>query len=163
MIAHTTIDVNSTNIYFTTPIRVAVANNELDAAKLLVEKGGNLFKKRNDGRSAMDHDLGRQVLQHANDLVWASVKDVLHLSKSCSTNALPFDLSIAIPSSLINALGNADLVREWIAPFLLRPDIITIDPEAVDEEQEADEVRRKAEEDFAAAISSSSSKRARDE
>ena len=84
----------------------------------------------------MVRPLGPQVLQHAKNLVWASVKDLLLVSKSCSTNATPVDPSIAIPPSLINALGNADLVREWIAPFLLRTDIITSDPDDVDEEQE---------------------------
>jgi ankyrin repeat protein len=52
-----------------TPIIWALYNSRSDAGKLLVEKGANLFKKDDYGKSAMDRRLGPQVLQHAKDLI----------------------------------------------------------------------------------------------
>jgi ankyrin repeat protein len=161
------IDINSTTNFGTNPIRYALLGyGNLDAGKLLVEKGANLFQKNSRGECAMDCSLGPQVLQHAKNMVWKSVKPLLLLSTSCNSDVIPFDPSIAIPSSLISVLGNSPLVRECIAPFFKRTDIIIRDPE-VDKQKKANKAKRKAEEAYAAAVSSSSSssssKRARDD
>ena len=76
----------------------------------------------------MDCHLGPEVHQYAKNLVWASVKPLLLLSNTCSANVTPVDPSIAISSSLIAVLGNSHLVRECIAPFFKRTDIISEDP-----------------------------------
>jgi ankyrin repeat protein len=70
VLANTSFEINSTNNTGITSIRWALINNNLDAAKLLVVKGANLFKKGDDGRSAMDCCWGLEVLQHARDLIW---------------------------------------------------------------------------------------------
>jgi hypothetical protein len=134
----------------------------LDGGKLLVEKGANLFKKNDDGKSAMDQALGPQVLQHAKDLIWESVKPLLLLSKSCSTSTTP-------TTSLIKVFSISGLVRDYIAPYIIRKDLIIRDPEEEDdgEDPEADEVRLRIEAGLAAGGSSSSNgsgnKRVREE
>jgi ankyrin repeat protein len=160
VLANTSIDVNSTtNIGGWTPIINAVNHGHLDAGKLLVEKGANLFMKNNDGESAIDSrvdnepdgdQLGPQVLQHAKDLIWESVKPLLLLSSACSTS---------IPSSsLIKVFSISGLVRDYIAPYIMRKGLIIRDPEEdVDEEPEPDEVKLRIEAALAAASSSSSS------
>jgi hypothetical protein len=161
VLANTSIDVNATTCVGWTPIKYALMNNRLDEGKLLVEKGANLFIKNNDGESAMDYELGPQVLQHAKDLIWESVKSLLLLSKACSTST---------PStSLIKVFSISVIVRDYIAPYIMRKGLIIRDPEEdVDEEPEPDEVKLRIESALAAAsssssISSSSVKRAREE
>jgi hypothetical protein len=161
VLANISIDVNSTNNYGTTPITWALNYNELDAGKLLVEKGANLFKKNNRGESAIDLALGPQVLQHAKDLIWESVKSLLLLSSACSTSTTPL-------TSLIQVFSISGLVRDYIAPCLMRKGLIIRDlEEDVDEKPEADEVKLRIEAGLNAASSSSSSnssvKRAREE
>ncbi len=116
----------------------------MDAAKFLVEKGANLFTKDDDGDSAIDRLFGPLLLQHAKDLRFASVKSLLILSTSCSTNAPQFDESIAIPPSVIKVFSITGIVRDWIAPFLLRSDIIVRDP-SVDVEEVIHNVGRRVE------------------
>jgi ankyrin repeat protein len=150
VLANTTIDINSTTHLGTTPIIIALNTNQLDAAKLLVKKGANLFIKNNDCISGMSHGMGHQVLQHAEDLIWESVKPLLLLSKACSTSTPS--------SSLIKLFSISGLVRDYIAPYVMRKGPIIRDPEEdVDEEPEADEVKLRIEAALAAASSSSSS------
>jgi hypothetical protein len=70
--------------------------------------------------------LGPQLLQHAKDLVWTSVKPLLLLSKACLTNALS-DPSKAIPQSMISVLGEPSFVC-LISSFIRRNDLIISDP-----------------------------------
>jgi ankyrin repeat protein len=159
--ANTDIDVNSSSNDGTTSITFAVKHDELNAAKLLVEKGGNLFMKNTRSESAMYHGLGPQLLQHAKYLIWVSAKPLLLLSASCSANGVAVDPSIVVPSSLLAVLGNSDIVREWIAPYLMRKDIILRDPDDDDDEKEDDDVKTRVEAALAAgklSRSSSSSK-----
>jgi hypothetical protein len=107
----------------------------------------------------MDRPLGPQVLQHAKDLIWESVKPLFLLSKACSTTT--------ISSSLIRVFSIEDLE---IAPYIMRKGLIIRDPEknVDDEEPEPDDVKLRVEAALAAASSSSSSssssvKRAREE
>jgi hypothetical protein len=108
----------------------------------------------------MNRPFSPQVLQHAKDLIWVSVKPLLLLSKICSTST---------PStSLIKVFSISGLVRDYIAPYIMRKDVIIRDPEEdVDEEPEADGVKLRIEAALVAASSSSSSsssvKRAREE
>jgi hypothetical protein len=159
VLANTKIDVNSQTYEAFTPIMGALYNNRLDAGKLLVEKGANLFIKNEDGGSAMDQPLGPQALQHAKDLIWESVKPLLLFSSACSTSALS--------TSLIQVFSISGLVRDYIAPYLMRKGLIIRDPsEDVDEEPEPDEVKLRIEAALAAGGSSSrsdSNKRAREE
>ena len=149
-----TIDVNSADNGGDTPIVLAL--NNLDAGKLLVEKGGNLFKKDNDGESAMHQAMGPELHLHAKNLVWDSVKPLLLLSNTCSTNVTPVDPCIAISSPLISVLGNSHLVRECIAPFFKRTDIIIEDP-IVTARRREEAKKREAQEAWARSSSSSSS------
>jgi hypothetical protein len=153
VLANTTIDVNSTdddNGF--APIMLAMICDNLEAAKLLVEKGANLFIESNAGQRPIDHRLGPQVLQHAKDLRFASIKNLLILSKSCSSS------SKSILPSVVSVFSNSDLVRN-ISTFMMRKDVIVKDTTISEEEQEPDEVRRRVEASLAS--SSSSNKRAR--
>jgi ankyrin repeat protein len=161
VLANTNIDINSANNALDTPINWALRYHHLATAMLLVEKGANLFKVNDEGKSGLDYDLGPLVLQHAKDLLWVSVKPLLLLSHSYSINALPSNPSISTPPSLIKVFGISGIVR-LIASFLRRNDIITHDPDDADEEQELDDVKLRVEAKLAAA-SSSSNKRAREE
>jgi hypothetical protein len=58
----------------------------MEVAFLLVENCANIFKKDDDGIRAIDcGTIGPQVLQHAKDLRWASVRPVPLLCKAFST------------------------------------------------------------------------------
>jgi hypothetical protein len=146
VLANTSIDVNSNDDAGYTPIRCAASWGRLDAGLLLVEKGANLFLKNDDGESVMDIALGPQLLQHAKDLIWVSVRPLLLLSKACSTSTTS--------SSLIKVFSISGLVRDYIAPYVMRKGLITRDPEQdVDKEPEADEVKLRVEAALAAASS----------
>jgi hypothetical protein len=146
---HIAIDVNSTNNSGSTPIMLT---RNIDVAKLLIENGANLFLKDEDGDSALDKEFGPAALQHAKDLIWASVRPLLRLSNSCTSDVVPVDPSIVIPTSVISVFGNSDITRH-IAGFVKRRDIISIDPDD-DEEKEPDEVKRRVEASLASAIES---------
>jgi hypothetical protein len=172
VLANTTININTTTSIGNTPIYLAANDSNIDAAKLLVEKGANLFLKTSYGRCAVDNALGPQVFQHAKDLIWTSVKPLLLLAKACSTNALPFNPSTAIPLSLITVFSISGLVREWIVPYVMRKDVIIRDPFIPRPPKQPDEVRLRLEAELAAAASSlgsssssssSSNKRVREE
>jgi hypothetical protein len=157
VLANASIDVNTNDDAGYTPIRCAVRDDHFDAGKLLVERGANLFKKNYASReSAMDHRLGPDILQHAKDLIWLSVKPLLLLSSACSTNALPSDPSISTPLSLVKALSISGLVREWIAPYVMRKGLIIRDP-SIPRPPQSDDVKRRIEAELAAAARSSSS------
>jgi hypothetical protein len=161
--ANTSIDVNSTNNAGCTPVYFALTNDHLNAGKLLVEKGANLFIKNHYGNGAMDRPLGPQVLQHAKDLIWETVKPLLLLSKACSTSTKS--------SSLINVFSISGVVRDYIAPYIMRKDIIIRDPSIPRPPKQPDDVKMRVEAALAAASSSSNSsssnssgvKRAREE
>jgi hypothetical protein len=154
VLANTTININlTTTAHGETPIMECLKRDNLDASKLLIEKGANLFIKDRNGESAMDHALGPQVLQHAKDLIWDSVKPLLLLSKACSTNVLPVDLSVSIPPSLISVLSISGLVREWISPYVMRKGVIIRDPSIPRPPKEPDDVKIRVEAALAAARS----------
>jgi ankyrin repeat protein len=154
LLDHTTIDINSTTNSGSTPIHIALSNDHLNASLLLVEKGANLFIKDNRGDPAIDggdENLGPQVLQHAKDLIWQSVKPFLLLSKSFSSSiVLPSNPNASIPLPLIKVFNNSDITRH-IASFFRVAGIIASDP------TESDEVKRRVE----AELLSESNKRAR--
>jgi hypothetical protein len=137
---HLAIDVNVTNGMNETPIMWATNS---DAVKLLVEKGANVFARNNVDKINLDLAFGPAGLQHAKDLIWVSVKPLLCLFNACSSDVVPVDPSVVIPTSFISVFGNSDLTRH-IAAFIQRRDIISIDPDD-DEEKEPDEVKRRVE------------------
>jgi hypothetical protein len=101
--------------------------------------------------------LDSQVLQHAIEFRWAAAKPLLLLFKACSSDIVhSVDSSIAIPSSLLSALGNSDIIRKEIGPFLLRTDIIVRGPSIARPPKGPDEVKLRIEAGLAAASSSSS-------
>jgi hypothetical protein len=153
VLANTMININTTYNNGYTPINIAVYNRHIDVAKLLVERGANLFLKNSHGRCTMDNALGPQLLQYAKDLIWTSVKPLLLLSKACSTNALPFNPSTAIPLSVINVFSIAGLVREWIVPYVMRKGVIIRDPSIPRPPKQPDEVKLRIEAELAAAAS----------
>jgi hypothetical protein len=180
-LSNTTIDVNSTEIIGRTPIKITLMKNMLDAGMLLVEKGANLFMKNKDGERSIDvHDvnhpeivLGPQVLQHALDLSWSSVKHLLLISNFHETADIASSLSSSsstafkaqhrshLAASVFTIQG---LVRH-IAEYLIRTEIIVREPrdddddDADDDEQEPDDVKRRIE--AALAVAEGSNKRTR--
>jgi hypothetical protein len=146
--------------------------NKLDTSKLLIEEGANLFMKK-DGVRAIDIQvynrpsivLGPQVLQHALDLHWSSVKHLLLLSKSYSfadrhnfqismnddvETFLSRSRSARLAASVFAITG---LVRH-IAEYLIRTKLIVRDPATKkkdQEEKEPDDVKRRTEATLAAA------------
>jgi ankyrin repeat protein len=154
VLINTTIDVNSTDNVGNTPINIALASDHLNASLLLVEKGANLFIKNNRGEQAInngDENLGPQVLQHAKDLIWQSVKPFLLLIKPFSASTvLSFDSNNSVPPSLIKVFNNSDITRH-IASFFRVAGIIASDP------TESDEVKKRVE----AGLLSDRNKRAR--
>jgi hypothetical protein len=156
VLANTSIDINSTNNDGDTPLKYAISYENLDAAKLLVEKGGNLFIKNDVGQSSMDLSFGPQVLQHAKDLIWVSVKPLLLLTKSISIAANDASLPSPVLPSVDKAFGISGIVRR-IASFLKVKGLIVRDPSIPKEEQEPDDVKIRVEAALAAASSSSSS------
>jgi hypothetical protein len=152
----------------------------LDTSKLLIERRANLFMKR-DGVRAIDihvHDdphnvvLGPQVLQHALDLRWSSVKHLLFISNFYETSdVIPFASSSSSSSSVPERRRSSrtaapshsahlaasvftikGLVRH-IAEYLIRTEIIVRDPatkKKAKEDQEPDDVKRRIEATLAA-------------
>ena len=146
-LAYTTIGVNSTAASGKTPLHYALSEGQLEAAKFLVEKGADLFVKNHAGLRVIDtpdHSnifLGPQVLQHARNLRWSSVKPLLLVAKksasslavsaysaSSSSNAVAFfpyqRKSLSLSSKVY---GNDDLVRH-IASFFIDKTLILADP-----------------------------------
>jgi hypothetical protein len=149
VLAKTSIDVNTPNSRGDSAIWFALKHNRLDGGKLLVERGANLFLENDRGECAMDDELGPQFLQHAKDLIWESVKSLLLLSSACSTSASS--------TSLIKVFSISGLVRDYIAPYLMRKDIIIRDPAIPRPPKQPDDVKRRIETGLAAGTSSSSS------
>jgi ankyrin repeat protein len=148
--ANTTIDVNSTTRSGKTSIMRSLRNNRLDTSMLLVEEGANLFLKDNDGERAIDirvhtdHDivLGPQVLQHALDLRWSSVKHLLLISNFHEISDIVSPSSSShLAASVFTITG---LVR-LIAEYLIRTEIIVRDPATKKKDPEPDDVKRRIE------------------
>jgi hypothetical protein len=61
----------------------------LAEAKLLVERGANLFIKDSEGDLIIDIDAPNslQVLLHAKELRWSAIKDFILLAKACQSPA----------------------------------------------------------------------------
>jgi hypothetical protein len=94
LLDNSAIDVNSAANDDNTPMMKALRQNWLDIAKLLVERGANLFMKNDEGERAIDirvdddpddDQLGPQVLLHAKELRWSAIKDFILLSKACQS------------------------------------------------------------------------------
>jgi hypothetical protein len=164
VLANTSIAINSTTNNGYNPIWFALLNERLNAGKLLIEKGANLFIKSDNGECALNKPLGPQVLQHAKDLIWVSVKPLLLLSKACSL-AADDSHSTTLPS-VVKVFVISGIVRDYIAPYVMRKDIIIRDPSIPRPPKQPDDVKMRIEAGLAAAASSSSSsnnKRAREE
>jgi hypothetical protein len=151
VLSKTTIDVNSTQKDGFNSIMLALHNRQVEAAKLLMLKGANLFMKNEDDEAAIDMERGPEVLQYAKDLRFESVKPLLLLSKSCSSSVLPL-----ASSSVISVFGNADIIRH-MSDFFLRTELIVKDPSISEDDQELDDVKRRIE----ASLAEASNKRAR--
>jgi hypothetical protein len=181
---NTTIDVNSTTSSGETPIMLSIERNKLDVCKLLIEKGANLFLKNSDGVRATDvygygdpaDVLGPQVLQHALDLRWSSVRQLLFISNFYETSdVIPFSSSssasstssavvpqrrssrIAAPSYSAHLAASVFTIKglvRHIAEYLIRTSLIVRDPATKKkdkEEKEPDDVKRRIEATLAAA------------
>jgi ankyrin repeat protein len=154
VLANTTIDINSTTTEGITPIMFSLMRNELNGAKFLVEKGANLFMKNKDGERAIGihviNDpaivLGPQVLQHAKDIRWSSVKQLLLLSKAYESADVVSSSTNHLATSVFSIEG---LVRR-IASFFINKKLIVKDPAIKKEDEEPDDVRRRIEAALAA-------------
>jgi ankyrin repeat protein len=147
LLDETTLDINSVDNDGRNPFRLSFGYHKLEMAKHLVTKGANLFLKDNNGLSAMATNLVPVVLRLAIELRWTAVMPLLCLSKACSL-AADDSLSPVLPS-VIKVFGIEGIVRDYIAPYLMRTDIIIRDPEEEDDE-EPDDVRRRVEAALAA-------------
>jgi hypothetical protein len=125
---------------------LALKNGRLNVAKFLVELGANLFLEDVYDIRAIDiiceytdDNLGPQVLEHAQNLRWNSVKQFLLLSKACQSSrrftaevALDDDVNTLLlcfksARLVASVLGSPDLASK-IASFLVRSNIIVCDP-----------------------------------
>jgi hypothetical protein len=136
VLANTSIDINSRCKKGRTPLVRSLWFNLLEVSNFLVGRGANLFLKDKAGQNIINQlprprygefALGPQVLQHAKDLIWISVRPFFAVAWTSSSTA----------SSLRSVFGNSDLLRQ-IAMFFRRDDIIARDP---DEEEKPDEVK----------------------
>jgi hypothetical protein len=143
--------INSTTMKGETPIMFSLIYNDLNEANILVEKGANLFLKDKyreraiDIRSLFDHAvvLGPQVLQHAKDIRWSSVKQLLLLSKAYdSSDVVASSSSSTHLATSVFTIGG--LVRR-IASFFINKKTIVKDPSIKKEDEEPDDVRRRIE------------------
>jgi ankyrin repeat protein len=154
--ANTMIDINSTANNGATPIMYTI-HEHLMASKLLIERSANLFMKSSSGERAIDDDNGPQVLQHALDLRWSSVKQLLFISNfhensddtffSSSSSIIPQRHSSHLAASVFTITG---LVRH-IAEYLIRTELIVRDPATKNKDKEPDDVRKRIEATLAAA------------
>jgi hypothetical protein len=142
--ANTAIDVNSEDNHGHTPISLALLNSNLMAHNLLIERGANLFIKNIFGRRAIDYGNGPQLLQHAKNLLWESVKPLLLLSKAISIAVDYKSLPSPVLPSVDKAFGISGIVRR-IASYLKRGKLIVRDPSIPKEDQEPDDVKRRVE------------------
>ena len=121
MLAKTTIDVNSTTNDGMNSIRLAIS--DLDAAKLLVEKGANLFLKDDEGRCAIDDDEHEPtILQYAKDLRFASVRSLFLLSSACTYPNTPQLVACSFlddDASILSRSRSARLVASVLGSFEL--------------------------------------------
>jgi hypothetical protein len=134
-LANTSIDINSRCKKGRTPLVRSLWFNLLEVSNFLVGRGANLFLKDKAGQNIINQlprprygefALGPQVLQHAKDLIWISVRPFFAVAWTATSSA-----------SLRSVFGNSDLLRQ-IAMFFRRDDIIARDP---DEEEKPDEVK----------------------
>ena len=113
----------------------ALRRDNLEVAKLLVEKGANLFLKSDAGDQPIDRTWGPQLLQHAKDLRFATIKDLLIVSKACCSS----------PTILPSVASVFDNLTRHIATFLHRNDLIVVDPAIKEEDKEPDDVKKRVE------------------
>jgi hypothetical protein len=152
----TSIPINSKTNTLQTPLMLALRGGHPNLSNFLVERGANLFSRDEGGTVALemlvvgDPDnapLGPRVLEHAikysKDARWQSVSPLLLLAEACRSPlhrqlSAPFsfddDIKTFVARSnsgrlVASVLGNSDLAR-YIAIFLLRVDVIVVDPAA---------------------------------
>jgi hypothetical protein len=140
VLRQTTININSTDTSGWTALMYTLDQGHLRASKMLASKGASLFLRDNEGRRAIDSDLGPRVLEHVKTLRFELVKNLLLVAKACCSleekgeegeEVVSAAVNVVLkPASLISVLENTDLVRH-IAVFLLRKDLITKDPKVV--------------------------------
>jgi hypothetical protein len=124
----------------------------------LIERGANLLIKANDGTRAIDHRLGSTTLQHAKDLRFSSVRELLILSKaslipSRHLNNVKFTSFDVTEGTILNDFRSARLEVSVLGPdhvgiiasYFLRMDLIVRDPAIALEDQEPDDVKRRVE------------------
>jgi ankyrin repeat protein len=163
------IDVNLAATDGNTPVTLALKWGGLASAKLLVERGANLFMKNNMGKRAIDiqtylsngEQLGPQVLLHAKELRWSAIKDFLLLSKACQSQdrrvaegdatTLSCSRSVRLAASIFAVPG---LLRH-VGSYIIRSDIIVRD-KSIPKPPDAVKLRGEAALKAAAAGSSSS-------
>jgi ankyrin repeat protein len=130
LLENSTLNINSADSHGTTPMTLALWRGGLDSAKLLIEKGANLFMKKDEGTSAIDVRswdpqnaalLGPQVLLHAKELRWSSIKDFLLLSKACQSQArrVATDTALSVDEGDATTLSRSRSVR--LAASILLP------------------------------------------
>jgi ankyrin repeat protein len=177
--ANTKIDVNAPRMNGMTPIMDAFFFNKLDAAKLLVEKGANLFLKDRNNIFAIDirvvndepdgEQLGPQVLQHAKEVRWSAAKEFVLLSTSCQsadrrqlanhpTSIYDGENIFRSARLAVSVFGERGLSR-LIASYIMRTDILVRD-KSIPLVKEPDAVKKRVEAALASG-SSSSKERAR--
>jgi ankyrin repeat protein len=175
LLENSTIDINSTSNIGNTPMMKALESKNLDIAKLLVERGANLFMKNDEGTRAIDtrsynhEQLGPQVLLHAKELRWSAVKEFILLAAACqSQNRRVVNLSISMNDEEETILKRFRSVRlaasiftipgrlRHVGSYIIRSDIIVRDKKIP---KPPDAVKLRVEAALKAAAGSSSSKK----
>jgi ankyrin repeat protein len=150
LLENSAIDVNTAATNGTTPMTVALSRSDLASAKLLVEKGANLFMKNDEGEREIDTRpwllqnaalLGPQVLLHAKELRWSAIKDFLLLSKACQSQdrRVATDTTLSVDEGDATILSRSRSVRlaasifaipgllRLVGSYIIRSDIIVRD------------------------------------
>jgi hypothetical protein len=147
---NSTLDINSANGSGNTPMTLALLWGRLASAKLLIERGANLFMKDNNGERFIDVRsmnpsgaalLGPQVLLHAKELRWAAIKEFILLSKACQSphRRVTTDMALSMDDDDATILSRFRSIRltasifaipgllRHIGSYIIRSDIIVRD------------------------------------
>jgi ankyrin repeat protein len=176
---NSTLDINSADSQGYTPMMLALSEGGLASAKLLVERGANLFMMNDEGERVIDirvdddpdgDQWGPQVLLQAKELRWSAIKDFLLLSKACQSHdrRVATNMALTVDEGDATTLSRSRLVYlaasifaipgllRLVGSYIIRSDIIVRDKSIP---KPPDAVKLRVEAALKAAAGSSSSKK----
>jgi hypothetical protein len=156
VLSNTTINVNSTDRWGTTPLHIAAGASVEISELLVIKNGANLFKQNVNGKHPLEYGLGSKILKTAKDLRWSAIKEGVLLLKSCESaerrkSILCLDDDDAtIAARLRSARLSASVLGYYyfkaiIISYLIRTEIIVRDPSIPLPPKQTDDVKRRIE------------------